>query len=190
MDRVGYNEKKLGRYVLDKLKIIKGITIYGDIDHARCDRIGVVSFNIDGLAHAMTAMILNDYFGIAVRNGCFCAHPYVRELITDKLSDQSIELSDEELEFLTTMQQGMVRVSFGLYNNEKDVDILCRALQKIISNKQTYTDQYKSLPDGDYRHKTFTFDSRDYFSTKHHVEAWLARESSVQDIHNKKLSNV
>ena len=181
MHHVAQNEKKLGRYALDCLKRIRDITIYGDIDHDRCDRIGVVSFNINGIAHALTAMILNDYFGVAVRNGCFCAHPYVRELITDKLSDQSTTLSDEELEILTTMQQGMVRVSFGLYNNEKDVNILCSALQRIVSNKQAYTDQYELLPSGEYKHKVFNFNSTEYFSAKHHVDAWLARGSLEED---------
>ena len=43
--------------------------------------------------HALTAAVLNDYFNIAVRNECFCAHPYVREMITEALSEEADDLT-------------------------------------------------------------------------------------------------
>ena len=38
-------------------------------------------FNIKQLNHGFVAAILNDYFNIAVRNECFCAHPYVEKML-------------------------------------------------------------------------------------------------------------
>ena len=58
----------------------------------------------------------------------------------------------------------MVRVSFGLYNNEHDVDILIKALSNIIKDKETYSKLYNLNNNGDYEHKEFKFSSKDFFS--------------------------
>ena len=59
---------------------------------------------------------------------------------------------------------GMVRVSFGLYNNSKDIDALIYALTQIITKKDYYRKQYLMNKDGEYKHKEFNFSSKDFFS--------------------------
>ena len=66
------------------------IFIYGDNDIDQCPRAGTISFNIFDMDHGLVSAILNDYFNLAVRNECFCAHPYVKELILDDKSFLSI----------------------------------------------------------------------------------------------------
>ena len=56
--------------------------LYGDADPASAgSRLGVVPFNVRGVPHALAAAVLSCGMGIGVRNGCFCAHPYVKAIL-------------------------------------------------------------------------------------------------------------
>lgn len=173
MERIEARERRLVRYAFDRLRRLDGVVIYGCDDPACHQRIGTVVFNLVDIHHSLTAAILNDYFNISVRNGCFCAHPYVRQLITDKMSRQDRAMTDDELESLAQLHRGMVRASFGIYNNTQDVDRLIDALTQIRRDAQRYTQHYVAQPDGQYVHKTFRFDPANYFSTRSTVDAWL-----------------
>ncbi|MCG8542649.1 MAG: aminotransferase class V-fold PLP-dependent enzyme, partial [Alphaproteobacteria bacterium] len=112
LDQVGMNtiaeeESQLIQYAMKALGEIDDVVIYGDHDADRYKRAGALSFDIKGIHHGLTGAVLNDYFNIAVRNECFCAHPYVREMITEALSDEDLDLSNEELEALVDLQRGM-----------------------------------------------------------------------------------
>ena len=85
--------------------------------------------------HGLVAAILNDYFNIAVRNECFCAHPYVEKMleITHKTQiDLAKEKNINNWNF-TEPWMGMVRVSFGLYNSIEDVEKFIFAIKDKIS---------------------------------------------------------
>jgi len=174
MDTIAEEEDAIIRYAIDKLSRIPQVIIYGESDCDACERAGAVSFNVRDVDHAMAAAVLNDYFNIAVRNECFCAHPYVREMITEVLSEESDDLSDEEIERLADLHRGMVRASFGIYNSKADVDLLIKAVQDLVDNRETYEEQYDRQENGDYTHKTFKFDHTRLFSIKGAVDAWLA----------------
>lgn len=150
MDTIERHEAELTAYALKKLGTIKGIKIYGDADPASiANRLGVIPFNVQGMPHFLLAAILSSEWGIGVRNGCFCAHPYVLHLL---------RLTEPELKQIRTAMQanerqampGMVRVSFGMYNTKAEVDILVEALTQIARNQY----QGKYLQDqrtGEYR---------------------------------------
>ena len=74
--------------------------------------------------HGLVSAILNDYFNIAVRNECFCAHPYVEKMLHATHKDQISELDCQDDHLLWTEEpwMGMVRASFGLYNTMADID--------------------------------------------------------------------
>ena len=179
LDRVGMQaifekECKLVRYTLGKLDEIDDVVIYGDNDLEHCQRAGAISFNIRGVHHGLTGAVLNDYFNIAVRNECFCAHPYVREMITEVLADEDDGLSNAELEALAELQRGMVRASFGIYTTVEDIDELADAVRNISENRDVYEAAYTQQSNGDYVHKSFTFDHARIFSVRGEVDAWLA----------------
>ena len=121
----------------------------------------------------MTAAVLNDYFNIATRNQCFCAHPYVREMITEVLAEEEDELDDDELERLAELHRGMVRASFGVYSTRADVDLLCSAVRAIVERRAEFEQHYDRQEDGDFAHKTFQFDHTEAFSVRSSVDAWL-----------------
>jgi selenocysteine lyase/cysteine desulfurase len=162
MDLVAEEETRLIEYALGRLQKVPDVVVYGETDCTRCKRTGAISFNIKGLDHALTAAVLNDYFNIAVRNECFCAHPYVREMITLSLTEE--ELTDDELEELADLHNGMVRASFGIYSTEADVDALTAALGRICAEKDSFQQRYRRLPNGDYEHESFVFRPEEIFS--------------------------
>ncbi len=173
MDAVADRECELIQYTLGRLKEIDNLIIYGETDLLSCERAGAISFNIRDVEHGLTAAALNDYFNISVRNECFCAHPYVREMITEVLAEEEDDLTDEELESLADLHRGMVRASFGVYSTKEDADALADAVQHIASNGQFYKDNYERLESGDYVHKTFRFDHARVFSIQGAVDEWL-----------------
>ncbi len=82
LENLTRHEAYLTAYALDKLNKIEGVHIFGN----RCpeqssQRVGVIPFNIEGISHYLAAAILSVEQGIGVRNGCFCAHPYILTLL-------------------------------------------------------------------------------------------------------------
>lgn len=175
MDLIAEEECKLIEYALSRLKEVKDLIIYGETDCQQCQRTGSISFNFKTLDHALVAAILNDHFNIAVRNECFCAHPYVREMITQSLSDDET-LSDEDVEKLAELHRGMVRASFGIYSTEADVDSLVAALESISAKKDYFQEQYVRQPDGNYLHKTFKFVPSSVFSIQDTADSILRED--------------
>jgi selenocysteine lyase/cysteine desulfurase len=174
MEFIAEEECKLIEYAIEKLSAVDDLIIYGETDCAQCQRTGAISFNLKNMDHGLAAAALNDYFNISVRNECFCAHPYVREMVTMSLSEEAERLSDEALAQLAELHRGMVRASFGVYSTKKDVDALVAALKHISAHKDFYQSQYERLPNGDYEHTTFKFDHQKVFSVKQEVDALLA----------------
>ncbi len=135
MDQVAAHEAALTEYALERLNGIDSITIYGDRDPARAaTRLGVIPVNLGNLPHHYVAAVLGYEFGIGVRNGCFCAHPYLLQLM--QVSEiESSRVRERIISGDKTEIPGLVRISFGLYNNTSEIDELVHALQKIASGE-------------------------------------------------------
>jgi cysteine desulfurase/selenocysteine lyase len=100
MDKVAGHVRTLTDYALRQLKKVPGISILGSDD-----RIGLVSFVMEGIPPHDVASILDDH-GVAVRSGHHCAMPLHARL--------GLESS--------------VRASFQIYNTKEDIDVLVDAL--------------------------------------------------------------
>ncbi|MCZ7565064.1 MAG: aminotransferase class V-fold PLP-dependent enzyme [Burkholderiales bacterium] len=174
MEAIAAKERELMAYALRQLSGVPGIVIYGPGDAGTCPLIGAIAFNLEGCDHAFTAAVLNDYFNIAVRNECFCAHPYVREMVMMSLDEAAGGLSNEELERLAERHRGMVRASFGVYTTREDVDALVSALHTIAARREELLAHYERLDDGGYRHRTFAFDAAAAFCVRATVDELLA----------------
>ena len=133
MDQIAAHEQELVKYTLERLGAMKGITIYGETDPARAsEKVGAIPFNMEGVSHFLVAAILGYEAGVGVRSGCFCAHPYVVHLL--KLSDEEAATWREQLlGGDKSSMPGMVRMSFGCYNNFDDIDRLLEMLERIAA---------------------------------------------------------
>ena len=166
MDLILEKDINLVNYAMNQMLINKDIYIYGDNDTSICPRAGTISFNIKDMDHGLVAAILNDYYNIAVRNECFCAHPYVEKMlhISHEEEISNLDCLDNNLVWNIEPWMGMIRASFGLYTKESDIDALINALNDITKNKEKFIQEYKLSKDGEYIHKSFTFSSKDFFS--------------------------
>jgi len=177
MDVIEEDERNLTQYALERFEAIDGLKIYGSHRLEVADRIGVITFNLEDLPHGLVTAALNDYYGVAVRNACFCAQPFVRQLLgragaADTNGDGSGEECGPE------MQPGMVRVSFGLYNTTEDVDIAAEALTDIAERPEFYRSKYRPLLNGsgDWVHRDFEYPPETAFSLEEAVDHWLSSE--------------
>ena len=128
MNKIGFeliesNEKKLLKILIEGMKNFERVILYGDNENIE-DRLGIMVFNIDRLCYEMVGEYLASIRGIAVRQGGFCAHPYTRRLLGIK--------SNEIEEYIKKNgMPGMVRVSLGAYNSEKEVNIFLETIEYI-----------------------------------------------------------
>ena len=107
LDAIEQHERELTRYCEAQLKQIDGVRIYAE----GRPKAGVLSFNLfngEQIIHPFDIGTLLDQQGVAVRTGHHCAQPLIEEMGVP----------------------GTVRVSFGLYNDQNDVDAFIAALKK------------------------------------------------------------
>ncbi len=173
MDAVHAREQRLLRQALERLGRLPGVRLYGDTDLEAVPRTGTVSFNLQGLDHGLVAAALNDYHNVAVRNECFCAQPYVREMLKSELWDLDLDPDDPAARELIKLKQGMVRASFGLYNTEADVDALCEGVADLLARPGFFRASYRPGKGGDYHHRSFRVPSGALFDPVAEVEAAL-----------------
>jgi cysteine desulfurase / selenocysteine lyase len=140
MDEVAQHEAALTRYLLEGLTHIEGITIYGDHNLSNtAERLGVIPLQVEKVSHFLVAAILGYEYGIGVRSGCFCAHPYILHLLGLN-EDQASDVRQHILAGDRSDMPGLIRASFGIYNTLEDVDILLEALRHI--SKGEYKGKY------------------------------------------------
>ena len=145
-ERVAIHERAVLARLVAGLRGIDGVTLYGPRD--RTATIGVVPFTVAGLHHGLVAAVLGYEHGIAVRSGCFCAHPYVARLLGLHRRD-----ADHWLQHARDGDKrdapGMVRASLGLHNIDEDVDRLVEAVSRIAAGD--IAGEYGGDDHGDYR---------------------------------------
>ncbi|MBV8508081.1 MAG: aminotransferase class V-fold PLP-dependent enzyme, partial [Alphaproteobacteria bacterium] len=104
---IAEHEANLARTLADGLRQIEGVTVFCEL----VPHTGVISFRLDGGNVTLMGAILDEEFGIAVRTGLHCA-PAAHKAIG-------------------TFPDGTVRVSFGQFNTQMDVDALLAAVREL-----------------------------------------------------------
>jgi len=97
------HEKALSTLAHKELTAIEGVRLYGDAE----DKIGVLSFTLDGAHISDLAMIL-DQCGVATRTGHHCCMPLMQRYGID----------------------GTIRASIALYTNEDDISQCIEGVKK------------------------------------------------------------
>ena len=172
MDNIRLKEIKLIDLVWEKLSAIEGLNLYGPAPSV-VPRTGTIPFNIQGFDHGLTAAALNDYHNIEVRNGCFCAHPYVREILKPELWALDIDPDAPNSEADVERKRGMARASFGIYTTEADVIALADAITDLVSRKEEILALYEPEGSNGYRHTTFSPESGALFCPMRSLEQAL-----------------
>jgi selenocysteine lyase/cysteine desulfurase len=137
-DAIEAHEAELAERLRSGLDVIPGVdtwSIFGD-NH---ERVAVLAFTIDRLDSSLVSAILSAEYGIGVRDGKFCAHILVDELLEDPWGE---------------VPATAVRVSLGLANTVEHVDRLVGAVADLAAEgparRYTRTDE-GWVADGDER---------------------------------------
>ena len=102
-------EEQLCEYMLNKLKEVPNIIIYGPSDSTQ--RAAVISINIDKMDSGELTFLLDSEYDIATRSGIHCS-PLAHKT-------------------LGTLEQGAVRFSLSYFNTKDDIDKAIDALKDI-----------------------------------------------------------
>uniref|UniRef100_A0A7C2K1M3 Aminotransferase class V-fold PLP-dependent enzyme n=1 Tax=candidate division WOR-3 bacterium TaxID=2052148 RepID=A0A7C2K1M3_UNCW3 len=102
-------KEKLTLKLLEGLKEIKGVKLYGSLDPKK--QIGIVSFNVEGKSPSEVSYLLDEKYNILSRPGLHCA-PSAHKTIG-------------------TFPFGTVRLSVGYFNTEEEIEYTLRAIKDL-----------------------------------------------------------
>jgi cysteine desulfurase / selenocysteine lyase len=162
MDQVAAHEADLTAYALRRLGQVPGVRLFGEADPERAlERLGVIPLDLRGVSHFKASAILGYEFGIGVRSGCFCAHPYILHLL-GLTPEQAGDVRHRMQARDKSDMPGLIRASFGLYNRLEDVDALVDAFERILRGE--YHGHYiQDRATGEYRPEGWQPDFEKYF---------------------------
>jgi len=140
LERIGWDaiiahEAALSSRLHDGLRAIGGVHVLGPRAHEGPhdrDGLAVAAFTVEGMHHALVAARLSAEFGIGVRHGCFCAHPYLIRLLgvgSEGVARARAAVRRGERSAIP----GAVRASCGLGTTAEDVDALLDALRALAA---------------------------------------------------------
>lgn len=131
-------EKELVKIAFTEMKKIKGLHILADNVQ---ERLGIISFYIEGAHYNLVVRILSDRYGIQMRGGCACAGTYGHFLlnvshhrsknITDKINKG--DLSDKP---------GWVRLSLHPTMSNDELYFIINALNEIAQKHHVWINEY------------------------------------------------
>ena len=137
MGRLAEEERALQAYARDRLAAIDGVRLYSiwSADHPR---VGIVTFNVGDLHHSLVAAALSAEWGIAVRDGCFCAHPLIMELL--HVDAGQVDAFRHDIAAGDKRRiPGAVRISLGIGTTEEHLDRAAEAIASIAADGPRWT---------------------------------------------------
>ncbi len=141
LDRIEAYERDLTRKALAVLRQFDDIHIYGVTDPSAAafeDKGPVIVFEKANMPHNLLAKYLAEFGGIGTRNGCFCAHMLVsgRLMKIEAWRPQAVRIIfGLKGNWFRPLLPGLVRISFGIENDEEDIQRLHEALAIISAIK-------------------------------------------------------
>lgn len=141
LEKIGMNliknhEKKLIKLTLDGLNELSDIVIFGiqSSKSVNFNKKGsIISFNLREVPHNLAAKELAEIRGIGIRDGCFCAHILIQQILKlQKIRVIGARMTSIIIPEKTSMcLPGTLRISFGIENDSTDVRALLQTIEKI-----------------------------------------------------------
>jgi selenocysteine lyase/cysteine desulfurase len=146
-DAISRHEAALAARLRRGLDAIDGVRLLGPPPEV--ETLAVATFTVEGMHHGLVAARLATEFGIGVRHGCFCAHPYLIRLLgigRDGIATARSQVLRGDRRHIP----GAVRASAGLTTTVADVDALLAALRLVISGSPPPVDYVQDEVTGDF----------------------------------------
>lgn len=131
-------EHEIVEYIFSELGDIANITILAG-QHQ--DRLGVISFYVDGLHFNLGVKLLNDRFGIQTRGGCSCAGTYGHFLLhVDKETSHS--LTDKITAGDLIEKPGWIRMSIHPTTTNDEIRYVCDGIKSLAAHYTEWAEDY------------------------------------------------
>ena len=153
VDNILAREHEIIDFLFDEFAKIDGMNV---LLMNRRDRIGAISFTLDGLHYNLVTKLLNDKYGIRVRGGCACAGTYGHILLNISREESKIithRINEKDL----SIKPGFVRLSIHPTTTSEELKIILEALKDINANKEEYKNFYDyDKSKNEFYHKEFS----------------------------------
>ncbi len=132
-------ERELLPLVFRELRRVKGLHILADEVE---DRLGIVSFYVEGLHYNFGVRLLNDRYGIQVRGGCSCAGTYGHYLLN--VSRELSKRITEEIDHGDFSEKpGWIRLSLHPTMTTAEVQLIVEAIRDVAENSGNWQKDYR-----------------------------------------------
>jgi selenocysteine lyase/cysteine desulfurase len=156
VEKIQRQEEALLKIAFDEFKLIPKLHILaGHIE----ERLGVISFYVEGIHYNLIVKLLNDRFGIQARGGCSCAGTYGHFLLhidqqtSKKITDQ-IDAGD------LSAKPGWVRISIHPTTTEDEIFFITTAIREVVKNIDKWEKDYRySVTTNEFHHVRSSVDS-------------------------------
>ncbi len=152
IERIGWawieqHDRGLSAQLRSGLSAIPGVRLLGP--GLETETLPLATFIIDGMHHALVAARLSAEYGIGVRHGCFCAHPYLLRLL-DLPADEVNAYRQAVLRHDRREMPGAVRASAGISTSPADIDRLIEAITELAGGSPAPVGYRQDEHTGDY----------------------------------------
>lgn len=141
------HDDELAHRLREGLAAIQGVRVLGPGPAE--STLPLATFTVEGTHHALVAARLSAEYGIGVRHGCFCAHPYLLRLLdldtTEVAAYRAAVLAGDR-----RAVPGAVRASCGLDTSTGDIDRLLAAVAEVTTGAPAPYRYVQDLHTGDY----------------------------------------
>ncbi|MCA1757534.1 MAG: aminotransferase class V-fold PLP-dependent enzyme [Bacteroidales bacterium] len=131
-------EEEMLKLVFSGLRKIRGVKILADNVE---ERLGVISFYIEGIHYNLVVKLLSDMFGIQVRGGCACAGTYGHYLL-DVSYDKSHNITEKINSGDLSEKPGWVRASLHPSMTNEEIMQLVDSVAYITENIDILKEEY------------------------------------------------
>src|SRR5712692_2115740 len=141
------HDRELAQHLRSGLTALDGVRLLGPDPSTAT--LPLAAFHVDGMPHALVAARLSAEYGIGVRHGCFCAHPYLMRLLhlsADEIASYRHDVRAGDRRRLP----GAIRASAGLNTSPQDIDRFLTAVADLADGRPEPVRYSQDPTTGDY----------------------------------------
>ena len=146
-DAIISHERELAARLRSGLAATPGVRLLGPA--LDVETLALAAFEVEAVPHALVAARLSAEFGIGVRHGCFCAHPYLVRLL-DLSHDLVEQYRADVRRGDRTRIPGAVRASADISTTAADIDRFLAAIATVATGGPAPVEYSQDPATGDY----------------------------------------
>ena len=139
VENIARREQEMLKVIFRRMKQIKGLHILADEQE---ERLGSISFYVEGLHYNLLVRLLNDLYGIQMRGGCACAGTYGHYLL-DVSHEKSKNITDKIMHGDLSEKPGWVRMSIHPTMTDKEILYILDAVEDVAGSFRNYQKEYQ-----------------------------------------------